>query len=86
MFSNACESAKMSKKAKFHNLNHSFAKHLLESGVDLRYIKEIVGHKSNKTTEVYIHVSTKQIGNLTVRLDNPDLEQEQGKKHEENYT
>ncbi len=80
IFSNACESAKILKKATVHSLRHSFATHLLESGVDLRYIKEILGHKSSKTTEVYTHVSTKQIGKFNSPLDNLDLKQKQGDK------
>jgi site-specific recombinase XerD len=58
------------KKATVHRLHHGFATHLLESGVDLRYIQEILGHKSSKTTEVYIHVNTKQIGKFNSPLDN----------------
>ncbi|MCK9305563.1 MAG: tyrosine-type recombinase/integrase [Bacteroidales bacterium] len=60
-------------KFTLHSLRHSYATHLLESGVSLRYIQVLLGHKSSKTTEIYTHVSMTGLQNIKNPADDFDL-------------
>lgn len=65
----AVAKAGIRKPVTLHWLRHSYATHLLESGTDLRYIQEILGHNSSRTTEIYTHVSTRSLQNIVSPFD-----------------
>jgi integrase/recombinase XerD len=69
----ALQKTPITKPVTLHWLRHSYATHLLESGTDLRYIQELLGHKSSKTTELYTHVSTKNIQKIKSPFDDLDI-------------
>ncbi|MCG8468562.1 MAG: tyrosine-type recombinase/integrase [Gemmatimonadetes bacterium] len=65
----ARERARLEKHATVHTLRHSYATHLHEGGVGLRYIQTLLGHKSSRTTEIYTHVSRADLGRIPSPLD-----------------
>ncbi|MFZ2286543.1 MAG: tyrosine-type recombinase/integrase [Bacteroidales bacterium] len=69
VFRMACKKAGIKKSITLHGLRHSYATHLLEAGTDLRYIQELLGHKSSKTTEIYTHVTEKSIQKIRSPFD-----------------
>ena len=67
--------AKVSKNNTFtlHSLRHSYATHILDSGTDIRFIQELLGHKSSRTTEIYTHVSMRSLRNIKSPLDDMEI-------------
>lgn len=69
----AVERSGIKKEVTLHTLRHSYATHLLDGGTDLRYIQEILGHSSPKTTMIYTHVSSHRIAQIKSPLDDLDI-------------
>jgi len=64
VFYNALKKSGIKKPASFHSLRHSFATHLLENGVDVRYVQELLGHANIRTTQIYTKVTNPQLRNI----------------------
>jgi len=59
----------INKKITIHNLRHSYATHLVERNINLRYIQEALGHNSSKTTEIYTYLSKENVANMVSPVD-----------------
>ena len=64
VFENSLKKAGVNKEATFHSLRHSFATHLLENGVDIRYGQELLGHQNIRTTQTYTQVTNPKLKNI----------------------
>lgn len=72
VFKEALRRAGINKETGVHSLRHSYATHLHENGLDIRYIQELLGHRSTRTTEIYTHVSRRNL--IQVRSPIEDLD------------
>ena len=79
VFKKACEKSGIKKAVTPHSLRHSFATHLMESGVNLRYIQNLLGHQSPETTAIYTHVSHHHISKIISPIDTFTLDINGGK-------
>jgi site-specific recombinase XerC len=64
VYNNACIKSGIDNQGGIHSLRHSFATHLHEQGYDIREIQALLGHSSIKTTEIYTHISKKNIAKI----------------------
>jgi site-specific recombinase XerD len=80
----ACSSVGVNKPVTPHTLRHSYATHMLENGVDLRYIQELLGHARPETTMIYTHVARKDLLSIKSPLD-VAVERMKSDKAEQNF-
>ena len=79
------QKAGISKKVTPHTLRHSYATHLLENGVGLRHIQELLGHAKPETTMIYTHVAKKDLLDIQSPLDTILLDLNKNDKREQKF-
>lgn len=80
----SCSRAGITKHVTPHTLRHSYATHMLENGIDIRYIQELLGHSKPETTMIYTHVSKKDMLRIVSPLDVTVKEMLEKDKNKEN--
>ena len=83
--SNSCKAAKIHRTITPHTLRHSYATHLLESGVGLRHIQELLGHSKPETTMIYTHIARKDLLDIKSPLDHAVKQLQEMQKDEPNF-
>ncbi len=70
-FKASAKKAGITRRVSSHACRHSFASHLFESGVDIKYIQSLLGHVDPRSTDVYLHVSNKTLLGIRSPFDDP---------------
>jgi len=86
IFKKALKNAGIEKGGTIHCLRHTFATHCIEDGYDISQVKELLGHNSIRTTEIYMHIAKKNIGRIISPLDTLDQYEEDDEDEEEFLT
>ena len=80
----SCKSAGIQKRVTPHTLRHSYATHLIENGVGLRYVQDLLGHAKPETTMIYTHVAKKDLLQIQSPLDTALIALSEADKKEQN--
>ena len=70
-FKASARKAGITRRVSSHACRHSFASHLFENGVDIKYIQSLLGHVDPRSTDVYLHVSNKTLLGIRSPFDDP---------------